>query len=313
MIHSMTAFGSARADTTQGTLSFEIRSVNSRFLDLYFKLPEELRHVEAALRERLTAALGRGKVEVRASFMRQDRADAGQLDAQSLAHVAAQLALARGVMPDVAAPRLIELLNWPGQRATEAFDGEVWGVASLSAANDELSQLQAARAREGERLADVMRTCADEAATVIERVQAHLPVMLQEHRDKLAAKLRDTLSAAFPGGFASISGSELSERLSQEATLFALRIDVAEEIARLRSHLQELQAILEGKSAQPTSGKRPASAGGSAGKRLDFLFQEMNREANTLGSKAASLEMTHAAMDLKVLIEQMREQARNIE
>lgn len=313
MIHSMTAFGSARADTAQGTLVFEVRSVNSRFLDLYFKLPEELRHVEAALRERLTAALGRGKVEVRASFLRQDRADAGQLDTQALAHVAAQFAAARNVIPDLAPPRLIELLNWPGQRAIEAFDGEAWGAACLSAAQDALAQLQAARGREGERLAEVMRTCADDAAIVIERVQAHLPVMLQEHRDKLATKLRDTLSAAFPGGFANIGGAELSERLSQEATLFALRIDVAEEIARLRSHLQELRGILDGKAVQPASGKRQGSTNGSAGKRLDFLFQEMNREANTLGSKAASLEMTHAAMDLKILIEQMREQAQNIE
>jgi uncharacterized protein (TIGR00255 family) len=242
MIHSMTAFGSARVDTAQGTLAVEIRSVNSRFLDLYFKLPEELRYLEATLREHLAGALGRGKVEVRASFVRQDQADTCQLDAQSLTMVAAQFAAARRVIPDLAAPRLIELLNWPGQRGTGAFDGEAWSAACVTAAQDALSQLQAARAREGEQLAEMMRACADEATAVLKRVQTHLPIMLHEHRDRLGGKLRDTLLVAFPSGFAHISGAELSERLAQEATLFALRIDLAEEITRLRSHLQELRA-----------------------------------------------------------------------
>ncbi|RYF46592.1 MAG: YicC family protein, partial [Comamonadaceae bacterium] len=116
MIHSMTAFGSARADVAQGTLALEIRSVNSRFLDLYFKLPEELRHVEAPLREMLTGALARGKVEVRASFVRQERQDAGGLDTQWLARLAEQYAAARAILPDLAPPRMIELMNWPGQR-----------------------------------------------------------------------------------------------------------------------------------------------------------------------------------------------------
>ncbi|HYG41913.1 MAG TPA: DUF1732 domain-containing protein, partial [Bordetella sp.] len=125
-------------------------------------------------------------------------------------------------------------------------------------------------------------------------------------------KLRESVEAAFPGGFAHISGPELSERLSQEANLFALRIDVAEELARLRSHLEELRHLLGGGEAGGKA-KDAKRGGGSAGKRLDFLFQEMNREANTLGSKAGSMEVTRAAMDLKLLIEQMREQAQNID
>lgn len=131
-----------------------------------------------------------------------------------------------------------------------------------------------------------------------------MPQLLAEHREKLATKLRESLEAAFPGGFAHISGAELTERVAQEAGLFALRIDVAEELSRLRSHLEELRHLL---------GEGGGKGKGSAGKRLDFLFQEMNREANTLGSKAGSLEVTRAAMDLKLLIEQMREQAQNIE
>ncbi len=159
----------------------------------------------------------------------------------------------------------------------------------------------------------MMRECADGVARIVDTVQAHLPQLLADHRDKLAAKLRESVESAFPGGFAHITGAELSERLSQEANLFALRIDVAEELSRLRSHLEELRHLLTdggGKQGGKHGDKKPA---GSAGKRLDFLFQEMNREANTLGSKAGSMDVTRAAMDLKLLIEQMREQAQNIE
>lgn len=332
MIHSMTAFGSARADVAQGTLALEIRSVNSRFLDLYFKLPEELRHVEAPLRDMLTSALARGKVEIRANFVRQDRSDAGQLDPQWLADLAQQYERAREVLPDLAPPRMVELVNWPGQRHADAFDSEAWGQACMTAAREALSQLQAARAREGARLAQVMLDCASQANAIVAQVEQHLPSMLSEHRDKLAQKLHDTVASAFPSGFTHITGPELSERIAQETTLFALRIDVAEELARLRSHFQELALILgrhspggdnmvpsasvlagSGGSASRPASKRKAGVTGSAGKRLDFLLQEMNREANTLGSKAGSLTMTTGAIDLKLLVEQMREQAQNLE
>jgi uncharacterized protein (TIGR00255 family) len=319
MINSMTAFGSARSDLEQGSLALEIRSVNSRFLDLYFRLPDELRHAESGLRDLLTAELGRGKLEVRASITRAANTELAKLDPAWLADVAAQLAAARAFLPDLAAPRLVELFNWPGQKSNEALDPQAWGVAALAAARQALVQLQEARQREGERLAAVMLGCADGIATILDEVNTHLPQLMADHRAKLSAKLRETVENAFPGGFAHISGQELNERLSQEASLFAMRIDVAEELARLRSHLTELTHILSDRAAEPEkpAGKNakanPKRATGSAGKRLDFLFQEMNREANTLGSKAASLEVTRAAMDLKLLIEQMREQAQNIE
>ncbi|KOF52828.1 MULTISPECIES: YicC/YloC family endoribonuclease [unclassified Achromobacter] len=308
MIRSMTAFGNARADLEQGTLAVELRSVNSRFLDLYFRLPDELRHVETPLRELLTSHLGRGKVEVRVSYTRNASAELAALDPAWLEGLAEQLQAARRIIPDISAPRLVELFNWPGQRAGDALDPQIWGAACMQAAQQALAQLQDGRAREGERLAAMMRDCADGVGRIVDTVEAHLPQLLAEHRDKLALKLRESVEAAFPGGFAHISGEELSERLSQEATLFALRIDVAEELSRLRSHLEELRHLLT--DGGKAGGKKHA---GSAGKRLDFLFQEMNREANTLGSKAGSLEVTRAAMDLKLLIEQMREQAQNIE
>ncbi|HEY0295571.1 MAG TPA: YicC/YloC family endoribonuclease [Bordetella sp.] len=311
MIRSMTAFGNARADLDQGSVALELRSVNSRYLDLYFRLPDELRHIETPLRELLTANLERGKVEVRASYTRNSGTELAELDPAWLERLATQLEAARQVILDVAAPRLVELYNWPGQRSNDALDPQVWGAACLRAARQALEQMQEARAREGARLAGMMRECADGVARIVTSVEALLPQLLADHKEKLATKLRESVDAAAPGGFAHISGPELSERLAQEATLFALRIDVAEELSRLRSHLEELQHLLsddgKGKAA---GGKR---SGGSAGKRLDFLFQEMNREANTLGSKAGSLEVTRAAMDLKLLIEQMREQAQNIE
>ena len=310
MIRSMTAFGNARADLEQGTLAIELRSVNSRFLDLYFRLPDELRHVETPLRELLITNLARGKVEIRVSFTRAANADLSKLDPAWLDSLAEQLQAARRIIPDIASPRLAELFNWPGQRGNDALDPQIWGAACLQAAQQALTQLQEGREREGERLASMMRECADGVARVVDIVHAHLPQLLADHRERQGAKLRESVESAFPGGFTHISGAELSERLSQEANLFALRIDVAEELSRLRSHLEELRHLLSDGGGKPTAGKKNA---GSAGKRLDFLFQEMNREANTLGSKAGSMEVTRAAMDLKLLIEQMREQAQNIE
>jgi uncharacterized protein (TIGR00255 family) len=323
MIRSMTAFGSARADLELGSLSIELRSVNSRFLDLYFRLPDEMRHVESGLRELLTANVTRGKIEVRLSFARNVSTEVPQLDAQWLQSLAVQLNNARAILPDVAAPRLVELFNWTGQRSGDAQDAQLWANAAQEAAKQALALLQEARVREGERLAAVMRDCANGIEQIVGGVEQDLPQLLSDHREKLATKLRESVEGAFPGGFQNISGQELSERLAQEATLFALRIDVAEELARLRSHLAELNHILgEGAGQESKDGKKAKSSGkggtdkraaGSAGKRLDFLFQEMNREANTLGSKAGSVDVTRAAMDLKLLIEQMREQAQNIE
>ncbi|MFJ1299495.1 YicC/YloC family endoribonuclease [Pseudomonadota bacterium AL_CKDN230030165-1A_HGKHYDSX7] len=311
MIRSMTAFGNARVDLEQGTLALELRSVNSRFLDLYFRLPDELRHAETPLRELLTANLARGKVEVRASFTRASSTEVTQLDPEWLARLADQLQAARQILPETSAPRLVELFNWPGQRTNDALDPQIWGAACVQAGQQALAQLQEGRVREGERLAGMMRDCADGVAAIVDQVETHLPQLLADHRDKLATKLRETIENAFPGGFTHISGAELSERLSQEANLFALRIDVAEELSRLRSHLEELRHLLTEGGGK--TGKAGGKQGGSAGKRLDFLFQEMNREANTLGSKAGSMEVTRAAMDLKLLIEQMREQAQNLE
>lgn len=310
MIRSMTAFGNAISTTDKGTVALEIRSVNSRYLDLHFRLPDEIRHLEAPLRERVGGALSRGKLEIRANLARRQQTDPGQINLQALQQAAALLNHVQAVIPETPAPRLSELLAWPGVLA-EADNPALWDAAVLAAADTALAQLQEARLAEGARLAGMMRERAAAIHDIVEHVDSLLPQIQADYRERLARKLHDAVTAAFPGGFQHISGTELSERLTHEATLFTLRIDVAEELSRLKSHLTELDRILAGDAA---AGKgKAAKSGGSAGKRLDFLFQEMNREANTLGSKAGSIEMTRAAMDLKLLIEQLREQAQNLE
>lgn len=311
MIRSMTAFGSAKAETDQGTLNIEIRSVNSRFLDLNFRFPEELRMLEAPLREQISRAVTRGKVDVRLSYVRNILPDAAALDPTALTRMAELLAAARAVIPDVQAPRLNELLNAAQGGTGAPLDAETWNAMATEACGKALAELQAAREREGARLAEIMHDCARAMDTIVDEVERSLPHILEEHQQKLAQRLKDALLAASPDGFALITGEELSARIAQETSLFSLRIDVAEELARLRSHIAELSHILAGE-ADAAIENRPGKKG-SAGKRLDFLFQEMNREANTLGSKAGALSMTRAAIDLKLLIEQMREQAQNIE
>lgn len=312
MTASMTAFGSGKVTLEIGTVSVEIRSVNSRFLDLQFRIPDELRLAEQPIRERLTRSIGRGKVEVRASFARAQSTGDQRLTESALQRVAQQLDAARKVLPQTESPRLFELLGWPDAQAA-VVDPEVWAQACLQAFEPALAQLTEGRLREGERLAAAMLTTSGQMQEIVLEVESHMPALLATQRDKLAQKLRETVSSAFPGGFTHISGAELSERIASESSLFALRIDVAEELARLRSHIVELEFLLSGKKREG-SGRGPGGKDpGSVGKRLDFVFQEMNREANTLGSKAASMDMTRSAMDLKLLIEQMREQAQNIE
>lgn len=309
MIRSMTAFGSARAESPAGTVSVEFRSVNSRFLDVNLRLPDDLRNAESLLREQLGQYVKRGKVDVRVNYQRKHARLQAALDPELLAATAEHLQQARRYMPDIPAPRLADLLNGSNGDSATGLDPEVWLPMCQQAIAQALAELQAAREREGQRLAQAMLEDASQIASIVDEVQSHLPALLAEHQEKIATRLREALQTISPDGFSQISGQELSARIAQEASLFGLRIDVAEELTRLRSHIQELQHILQTGQA---GGNKPRSSG-SAGKRLDFLFQEMNREANTLGSKAGALSVTRAAIDLKLLIEQLREQAQNIE
>ena len=319
MIRSMTAFGAASAESEIGSVTVEIRTVNSRYLDVNLRLPDELRLAEAAVREQVAQFLRRGKVDVRVAFTRTAADSEQTLSDDYLRHTALQLERVRAFLPETPAPTLAELIK-ASIGSDAASDPKAWTTLCTEAGAQALAELQANREREGARLAKIMLECAGGIEDIVDAVQAEVPRLLEEHRHKLATKLRDTLEAASPAGLAQISGEELSARIAQETSLFSMRIDVAEELARLRSHISELQHLLAGDSpasakaaGAAASSKHKKSDNASVGKRLDFLFQEMNREANTLGSKASGIEVTRAAIDLKLLIEQLREQAQNIE
>jgi uncharacterized protein (TIGR00255 family) len=312
MSASMTAFGQGKFTAACGVISVEIKAVNSRYLDVLFRMPDEMRLAEQPIRERLAKGLTRGKVEVRASFVRPAVDAEPQLNDAAMQRVAAQLAQIRKILPDTESPRFNEIIHLAGGQQTQT-EPEEWAQACLAALEPALAQLLEGRQREGARLALTMLDTAKQVSKIVDEVETLMPVLLTTQRDKLAQKLNDTLHNAFPNGFTHISGAELSERIASESSLFALRIDVAEELARLKSHLTELEFLLSGQQSKQSQQKTGTTAATSVGKRLDFLFQEMNREANTLGSKAGSLEMTRAAMNLKLLIEQMREQAMNLE
>lgn len=311
MITSMTAFGSGKSEQSFGAVTVELRSVNSRFLDIQFRLPDELRMAEQPMKERLSTELTRGKIEVRAHFNRAQTSVQTEISEDALLLVAQQLAQVRKILPETASPSFYEMLSSISAQHSPV-DPELWMGGCLEALATALTELLSGRKREGHRLSLAMLETANEMGQIVEAVEQQMPLLIQTQKERLAQKLRDTMQQAFPSGFSHISGPELSERLATESSLFALRIDVAEELTRLKSHLTELGYLL--KDAPELSGKQKGnSARGSVGKRLDFLFQEMNREANTLGSKAGSLEMSKAAIDLKLLIEQLKEQAMNIE
>lgn len=301
MIHSMTAFGSGMAESAQGQLTVELRSVNSRYLDIHMRLPDEMRFLETTLRDHIGKQLSRGKVDVRLSYHQHAALLVPSPDNEYLQAIAQQLATIRAIMPDVTAPSLMELLQTATAQSTASRDMESWTALCTQACHQGLQQLQQARQREGQRLAQMMLSITNEAQGIVEDTQQRLPTILQKHQEQITKRLHDTLSQLSPKGFAQISGEELTARIAQEASLFSMRSDIAEELDRLRSHIEEVQALLD----QPPKG--------SHGKRLDFLCQEMNREANTLGSKAAALDITQAAINLKLLIDQLREQAQNIE
>ncbi len=311
MINSMTAFGSGKSEQSFGSVTVELRSVNSRFLDIQFRLPDELRMAEQPMKERISIALSRGKIDVRAHFSRAQTTVQTEISEDALLLVSKQLAQVRKVLPETASPSLSEMLSWMSAQHPP-IDPVLWMGACQEALAEALSELLSGRQREGHRLSLAMLDTATQIAEIVAAVEQQMPLLIATQKERLAQKLRETFQNAFPSGFSHISGPELTERLASESSLFALRIDVAEELTRLKSHLTELEFLL--KEAPESAGKQKGlGARGSIGKRLDFLFQEMNREANTLGSKAGSLEMSKAAIDLKLLIEQMKEQAMNIE
>jgi uncharacterized protein (TIGR00255 family) len=288
MIRSMTGFASASADAPGGRLAVELRSVNSRFLDLAFRAPDELRALEPALREAIGARVSRGKVECRVSLTGAPAASAPRsLDPDALARLKNLAAQAGAAFPGAAPLRVADVLRWPGVLVEAAADEEGTRRLAETLCRKAIDELIAAREREGARLAAAI---AERVGTMRKRVaelEPLLPQALAAHEAKLTERLREALGAADP------------ERMRMEIALFAAKSDVQEEITRLQTHLAEVDRTL--------------ARGGAAGKRLDFLAQELNREANTLASKASSQAISDCALELKLLIEQVREQVQNIE
>jgi uncharacterized protein (TIGR00255 family) len=288
MIYSMTGFAVAQCDTVAGTIMIELRSVNHRYLELYLRLDDELRAFEPQVREAISSRLGRGKVECRASLVAKSGESAPtELSADMLERLALLSASVQQHFPQSRPLSVSDILRWPGILVTENIAPDTLGVNLLGALEQALQDMTASRVREGEKLAAIIAERVSQMEVLVARVRPLLPALLKSYQEKLAAKLQEVLQTADDA------------RIHQELALYAQKIDVDEELGRLSTHLQEVRRIL--------------AAGGAVGKRLDFLMQELNREANTLGSKSVSSETSQASMELKVLIEQIREQVQNIE
>ena len=288
MIYSMTGYAVKTRDVERGTLQLELKSVNSRFLDLHFRVAEELRFVEIPLRELFVSRLARGKLECRLAY----NGSAGRGDQlllkNDLVDTLADLSRrVRDRLPDAAPLTVSDVLRWPGIFGDQSVDFAAMAPQVLELAEAVLAEFTATRGREGARLDAILREKLARMRAGVAAVGPILPGVLADYQDRLATRLREAVA-------------NLDEdRIRQELGVFAARIDVAEELARLTTHIDEVERVL---------GK-----GGAVGKRLDFLMQELNREANTLASKSVSADVTAIAMELKLLVEQMREQVQNLE
>jgi len=287
MILSMTGYAYLEQNSPEGTLIIELKSVNHRYLELQLKLDDSLRMLESTVRELLQIRLGRGKVDCRMALKQEQAASQlGELNHDVVQKIAASLQQAAPYFKETQAVNLLEVLRLPGVMQGEKSDSQALEQAIKQALAEALSAMLEARAREGEKLKAIILARLAEVVALVASVKPMLPTLIQAYQGKLTQKLREAMVAD-------------DERVRQEIVLFAQRIDVDEELARLEVHVAEVARIL--------------NKGGAVGKQLDFLMQEMNREANTLSSKSVSIETTQISMQLKVLIEQMREQIQNIE
>jgi uncharacterized protein (TIGR00255 family) len=282
----MTGYAAVSAGSPRGTLSLELRSVNARFLDLQFRIADELRTLEPLLRELIAARLARGKVDCRLSLAQGAEEVPSRLNAKALGRLKTLADAAKKAFPEAAPLRIADLLRWPGVIGEDA-DEESLRAAAGELCRRALEELVAARSREGAKLAAGIL---ERVRTMQRRVDDVLPLVpqaLAAYQSKITERLREAM------------GSTDDERIRTEVALFASKADVAEELERLRTHLDEV--------------RRTLGAGGAVGKRLDFIAQELNREANTLAAKAASQAISDCALELKLLVEQIREQVQNIE
>ncbi len=288
MLHSMTGFARESAETDLGTLTWELRAVNHRYLDVQFKLPEDLRPKEQAFRQQASASLGRGKVECALFFRRAfDEDNELSIDMELVELIGHRISDITAKLPNVAAVNPIEMLRWPGVVKPAELDIEPLFAEASTLFETALAAIGEMRSNEGQRIADMLESRCRDIEKIAKSVRARMPEVLEATRAKQRERIENLDVEADPA------------RLEVELALIATKIDVDEELDRLESHLVEIRGAI--------------NADKPVGRRLDFLMQELNREANTLGSKSADTETTKAAVDLKVLIEQMREQIQNVE
>ena len=284
----MTGFATAAAQLPGCSLTLELRSVNHRYLDIQLRLPDELRALDGALRDLVSSEVKRGKVDCRVSLNHAVPGAATlAVDAERVAQLRDAAAEVLRHAPDSAPLTVADILRWPAVLIEPSLPADVLAERAIELARRTLAELTASRLREGEKLKAMLEERCRGIEAQIERVLPRIPAIHTAYVEKLGARLKE--AGLDPD----------AERLKQELALFATKIDVAEELSRLAAHVAEVRRVL--------------SAGGSSGKRLDFLMQELNREANTLGSKSVDAELSQAALEMKVLIEQMREQVQNIE
>jgi uncharacterized protein (TIGR00255 family) len=312
-VYSMTGYASASAGTgnpsetapggdtpaprsasaASTTVTVELRSVNSRFLDLAFRMPDELRSIEPAMRDLLVTALRRGKIELRLASKTESDSTWPQPQPEQLMRLTRLESTVQGWLPKAQSLTVNEVMHWcKSGTATERLDEVV-----LQACREAIAGLLESREREGARLVSILMERVVGLRALADRAEPLVPLVVAKQQQRFLERWQEALDAS--NASQSVPREALQERAINEAAAFAIRIDVAEELARLRAHLDEIARLLK--------------KGGEVGKRLDFLIQELLREANTLASKAASLELTNVSVEMKVLIEQLREQVQNLE
>ena len=288
MLHSMTGFARETAEAEIGALTWEIRAVNHRYLDVQFKLPEQMRAHEQAFRQAVSASLNRGKVECSLNFRRQlDRQAELQINSGLVELIGTRIKEMSAMLPATGAVNPFDVLRWPGVVEQAEIESEPLFEAALPLLHKALDAIRSMRASEGARIGEMIESRCADIASISQSVRERMPEVLEAARKKQRERIDKLDVEADPA------------RLEMELALVAQKLDVDEELDRLDSHLAEIRDIVT--RDEPV------------GRRLDFLMQELNREANTLGSKSADAETTKAAVELKVLIEQMREQIQNVE
>lgn len=297
-ISSMTGYANAKVQTDMGLLSIDIRSVNSRFLDLSFRASEEIRFLEPKFREIISGKIARGKMECRLNLVDSGLSADTALNEEALNKLMALQTQVLKTDPSATALRVADILNYPGIVAAPVPDPEVFAKQVLTGFEQCLEVFNESRQREGAALAQVLLKYCTLIEDLVNTLRPKIPEILQAQKDKLTERLEEALGTTLADG-AQITKEEVNERIRQEITLYGIKLDVNEEMERLCTHVKEVRRTLD--------------RGGPVGRKLDFLMQELNREANTLGSKAVSISMTDTSVNLKLVIESMREQIQNLE